>query len=49
MFNGYGKLFSIDYSIYKGYFLDNKKHGKGELLYPNKYKVIGEWNNNKLV
>ena len=34
--------------IYKGDFMLDKKHGRGEMLWKDKSHYIGDWNNNTI-
>lgn len=46
-FEGFGILYSED-EIYEGYFLNNKKNGKGILKLKNELELYGIWENGQL-
>ena len=41
--NGSGTWTYTDQTVYKGEWLNSKKHGKGTLTFPDGSKYIGEW------
>ena len=45
--NGYGETIWPDGKSYKGYYLDDKKHGQGVFSWNNRKGYEGEWSMGK--